>query len=190
MLLLFVFVYNLGIQLSGHMPVPFYLETGFSNSQIGAVSAIFGVAPFLLGVLVGGWLQLKTGLYSTLVQASVLKVTAIAGYLLVVIMGVNVYWLSVTMAFQSFALGVGTTALMAFIANITDRRFTATQFALFTALAALPRATLTAPAGWLATEMGWSMFFLLSALLATPGLVLLLSCKGLFQESARGSKST
>jgi PAT family beta-lactamase induction signal transducer AmpG len=182
LLLVFVFIYNAGIHLSGHMAIPFYLATGFSNTEIGAVSAIFGVGPFLLGVFAGGWFQLKTGLYKTLIGASVLKGLAIAGYVLLAFAGHSILWLSVTMAFQNLALGVGTSALMAFIANLTDPRFTATQFALFTALAALPRATLTVPTGWMATEMGWASFFVFSALLAVPGLLLLLAFKDVFRD--------
>jgi len=190
LLLVFVFIYNAGIHLSGHMAIPFYLAVGFSNTEIGAVSAVFGVGPFLLGVLASGWCQLKSGLYKTLIVASVLKGLAIAGYILIAFAGDNILWLSVTTTFQNLALGVGTSALMAFIANLTDPRFTATQFALFTALAALPRATLTALTGWMATEMGWASFFLLSSLLAVPGLVLLLAFRDLFRGSNTISGNT
>lgn len=184
LILLFVFVYNLGMQLSGHMAIPFYLAVGFTNAEIGAVSAIFGVAPFLLGVFAGGWLQLRLGVYRALIQGSVLSCGATLAYIVLVIVGVNVYWLSVTMVFQSFALGIGTAALVAFISNSCNRQFTATQYALFTSLAALPRATLTAPTGWFAAELGWTPFFLCSAFLAIPGLLLLVTNRTIFENPA------
>lgn len=115
---------------------------------------------------------------------------AIAAYTLIVAFGDSILWLSTTMAFQNLALGVGTSALMAFIAILTDLRFTATQFALFTALAALPRATLTAPTGWIAAEMGWTSFFLFAALLAIPGLLLLLAFKDVFRDGQTVASST
>ena len=183
LILLFVFVYNLGIQLSGHMAIPFYLAVGLTNSEIGAVSAIFGVAPFLLGVLAAGWLQLRLGVYRALILGSVLTCGATLAYIVLAIVDVNVYWLSGTMAFQSLAMGTGSTALVAFISNTCNRQFTATQYALFTSLAALPRATLTTPTGWFAEELGWTTFFLCSAFLAIPGLLLLVTNRTLFETT-------
>ena len=181
--LTFILVYNLGINLSNHMTIPFFLATGFSNTEIGAVTTFFGIGPYLFGVFVGGVLQLRTGLFNALVFTGGLKGIAIAGFVALFYAGDNVLWLSAVVGLQSIAMGLGTAALMAFIANLTDPRFTATQFALFTALAALPRATLTAPTGWMASEMGWVLFFLFCALMAVPGVLLLLAFRPLFQES-------
>jgi PAT family beta-lactamase induction signal transducer AmpG len=186
LILLFVFVYNLGMQLSGHMAIPFYLAVGFTNTEIGAVSAIFGVAPFLLGVLASGWLQLRLGAYRALILGSMLACGATLAYVVLIFVDVNVYWLSGTMGLQSLAMGVGTAALVAFISNTCNRQFTATQYALFTSLAALPRATLTTPTGWFAEELGWTIFFLCSASLAIPGLLLLVTNRKLFENTAAG----
>ena len=128
-------------------------------------------------------IQLRTGLFSALVFTGGLKGIAIAGFIVLFYAGDNLLWLSAVVGLQSIAMGLATAALMAFIANLTDPRFTATQFALFTALAALPRATLTAPTGWMASEMGWVLFFLFCALMALPGVLLLLAFRPLFQES-------
>ena len=182
-ILLFVFVYSLGMQISGHMAIPFYLAVGFTNSEIGAVSAIFGVAPFLLGVFAAGWLQLRLGVYRGLILGSVLACGATLAYLVLGVVDANVYWLSGTMAFQSLALGMGTTALVAFISNTCNRQFTATQYALFTSLAALPRATLTTPTGWFVEQLGWTTFFLCSALLAIPGLLLLVTNRTIIENT-------
>jgi PAT family beta-lactamase induction signal transducer AmpG len=77
---------------------------------------------------------------------------------------------------------MGTAALLAFMAYLTDRRFTAAQFAMLSALATVPRALLTAPSGWLATQMGWINFFVFAALVAIPGLLLLLRFRSWFPE--------
>ena len=79
---------------------------------------------------------------------------------------------------------MGTAALIAFMAFLTDRRFTATQFAMLSALATVPRVVLTAPTGWMATEMGWAPFFLFATLAAIPGLLLLLAFRGWLRGAA------
>ncbi len=185
-LLAFVLLYNLGIQFSGHLTVPFYLAIGFSNTEIGTLTALFGIAPYLLGVFVGGALQLKVGQFRSLLITGVLKAVAIMGLALLSVIGQDTWWLAIIMSAQSFALGMGTTVLMALIANITNPRFTATQFALFTALAALPRSVLTAPTGWIVTEIGWTQFFVLSILLTLPGIGLLLAFADIFTRTESG----
>lgn len=174
LLLVFVLVYNLGVHLCGHMLIPFYLDMGFTNTEIGAVSSVFGVGPFLLGVLAGGALQLRVGLQRSLVATSVVKILAICSMVLLLWAAKNVWLLATVMGVLSLAVGMGTTTLMGFIANLTDVRFTATQFALLTAIAALPRTVLAAPTGWLVTEIGWVGFFLFCASMALPGLIILL----------------
>jgi PAT family beta-lactamase induction signal transducer AmpG len=79
---------------------------------------------------------------------------------------------------------MGTAALLAFMATLTNRRFTATQFAMLSTLATMPRALLSAPSGYMAEALGWPQFFIASALIAIPGLVLLLSLRDLFEDGA------
>ena len=153
--------------------IPYLLSVGFSNSTIGTVFAIFGFFPFLLGVTAGSALQLRFGLHGTLALTSMIKGISIAALTLLVLAGASTSWLVALITFQNLAVGMGTAGLMTFIAHLTNERFTATQFAILTALAALPRATLTAPTGWLAAEIGWVAFFLFCATMAIPGLLLL-----------------
>ncbi len=82
--------------------------------------------------------------------------------------------LAAVIAFEALGVGLGTAAFIAFIARTTDRRYTATQFALFTSLASAPRALISATTGWLVEETGWFAFFLLCTALALPGMALLL----------------
>jgi PAT family beta-lactamase induction signal transducer AmpG len=172
------------------MTIPFYLETGFSNTEIGTVVKIFGVAPLLFGVFVGGVLTLKAGLYRTLIVSGVLQGVSTAGFAVLSVVGYNLWWLAGVIAFENLTQGMGTAALLAFMAYLTDRRFTATQFAMLSSLATVPRVVLTAPTGWMATQMGWMSFFVFSALVAIPGLLLLVAFKSWFRDSTAAVSST
>ncbi len=182
LVLAFILFYKLGDNLASHMTIPFYLETGFSNTEIGTVVKFFGVAPLLFGVFIGGALTLKAGLYKALIISGVLQGVSTAGFAALSMVGYNLWWLAGVIAFENLTQGMGTAALLAFMAYLTDRRFTATQFAMLSALATLPRVVLTAPTGWMVTQIGWVPFFVFSTLMAIPGLLLLLAFKSWFHD--------
>ncbi len=182
--LAFILLYKLGDNLADHMTIPFYLDLGFSNTEIGTVVEFFGTWALLLGVFLGGALHLRAGLYGALIVSGVLQGVSTAGFVVLSFVGYDLGWLAAVIAFESLAQGMGSAALIAFLAFLTDRRFTATQFAMLSALATVPRVVLTAPTGWMATEMGWAPFFLFSALVAIPGLLLLLAFRGWLQGAA------
>ena len=182
--LAFILLYKLGDNLASHMSIPFYLDLGFSNSEIGTVVKFFGLWPLLFGVFVGGVLNLRAGLYRALIVSGVLQGVSTAGFAVLSLVGDDRWWLAAVIGFENLTQGMGTAALIAFMAFLTDRRFTATQFAMFTALSGVPRVVLTAPTGWMATQMGWAPFFVFSALVAIPGLVLLLAFRGWLQDGA------
>jgi PAT family beta-lactamase induction signal transducer AmpG len=184
LVLAFILVYKLGDNLASHMTIPFYLQTGFSNTEIGAVVKAFGLAPLLLGIFIGGALNLKMGLYRALLVAGILQGVSTAGFALLAVLGYDLWWLAAVIGFENLTQGMGTAALLAFMAFLTDRRFTAAQFAMLSALATLPRVLLTAPTGWLATQMGWVNFFTFSALVAVPGILLLLRFRSWFPAQA------
>ena len=182
--LAFILLYKLGDNLADHMTIPFYLELGFSNTEIGTVVEFFGFWPLMLGVFAGGVLNLRAGLYAALIVSGVLQGVSTAGFVVLALVGYDLGWLAGVIAFENLAQGMGSAALIAFMAFLTDRRFTATQFAMLSALATVPRVVLTAPTGWLAAQMGWAPFFLFSALVAIPGLLLLLAFRGWLRGSA------
>lgn len=182
--LAFILLYKLGDNLADHMTIPFYLDLGFSNAEIGTVVEFFGTWALLLGVLLGGALQLRSGLYGALLVSGVLQGVSTAGFVVLSFVGYDLGWLAAVIAFENLARGMGSAALIAFMAFLTDRRFTATQFAMLSALATVPRVVLTAPTGWMATEMGWAPFFLFSTLVAIPGLLLLLGFRGWLRGAA------
>jgi PAT family beta-lactamase induction signal transducer AmpG len=173
LVLAFIVIYKIGDNIANHMAIPFYLQLGFSNTEIGAIAKTVGTAALLLGIFVGGALTLRTGLYRSLWIIGFLQAGSTACFVLLAAAGHDRAWLSAVIAFENFAVGMGSAALVAFMAALTNRQFTATQFALLSTLATLPRSLLSAPSGFLAAELGWPQFYVACTLLAIPGLLLL-----------------
>lgn len=185
LVLVFIVAYKLGDNIASHMTIPFYLQIGFTNTEIGAVAKFFGTIPLLVGVFVGGAFTLKIGLFRSMVIIGILQALSTACFVLLALAGHDLAWLAGVIAFENFTIGMGAAALLAFMASLTNTQFTATQFALLSTLATLPRAVLSAPSGFMAAELGWSQFFIVCALLALPGLLLLPVVRHAFGDQRR-----
>ncbi len=183
LILLFIVLYKLGDQMASHMTIPFYLEIGFSNTEIGAVVKTFGVVPTLVGGLLGGVLMLRTGIYAGLWAFGILQGLSTAGFIVLTYTGHDLAWLAAVIGFENLSAGMGTAAFIAFMGSLTNKRFTATQFALLTSLMGVPRVFASAPTGYLAQALGWEVFFLGCALIAVPGLLLLVRFRGWLQDA-------
>ena len=116
-------------------------------------------------------------------QVAVLQALSTLGFALLALFGPDNWVLAGVVAFENFSMGLGMAALLAFMAQLTDRRFTATQFALLSSLATLARTVLSAPTGFAAAQMGWISFFVACGLIAIPGLLLLWYLAGWFRDS-------
>lgn len=173
LVLLFVVIYKVGDLTASNMTIPFYLRLGFSRETIGMVVKLFGYWAIVAGGLLGGVASLRLGLYRSLFWFGLLQAFATASYAVLTLTGPSVGWLAVLISLENLSLGMSTTAFVGFMAVMTDRRFTATQFALLTSLMAVPRVLLSSPAGYLAGAVGWAPFFLICGALAVPGLLLL-----------------
>lgn len=180
-ILAFLFFYKLGDSLCTALATPFYMDMGFSKTDIGLIAKNAGLWPAVIGGLLGGLWMLKIGINRALWIFGVVQVLAIFGFAWLAAQGhfdnigaVERTQLAIVISLEAFGVGVGTAAFVAFIARTTHPAYTATQFALFTSLAAVPRTFMNATAGWLVEAIGWSGFFWLCALLAIPGMVLLL----------------
>jgi MFS transporter, PAT family, beta-lactamase induction signal transducer AmpG len=171
--LVFIVIYKLGDNIANHMSIPFYLQLGFSNTEIGSIAKVFGTGALLVGVFIGGVLTLKLHLYRSLLVIGVLQALSTGSCALLALAGYDRVWLASVIGFENLTWGMGTAALLAFMAALTNRQFSATQFALLSTLATLPRSLLSAPSGFLADALGWPQFFVVCALLAIPGLALL-----------------
>ncbi len=171
--LLFILLYKIGDTMASHMTIPFYLDIGFTKTEIGAVVKLFGFWATIAGGLLGGVLILRLGIYRALWVFGILQALSTAGFALLAQLGHSVAGLAAVIAFENFSGGMGTAAYVAFMASITNKKFTATQYALLTSLMGIPRVIIAAPTGYLADFLGWETFFMACALIAAPGLWLL-----------------
>ena len=181
LILAFLFFYKLGDSLCTALATPFYLDMGFSKSQIGLIAKNAGLWPAVIGALLGGIWMLKIGINRALWLFGVVQVVSIFGFYWLALQGpqtevttLHLVQLGLVIGLEASGVGLGTAAFVAYIAHTTHPAYTATQFALFTSLAAVPRTFVNATAGWLVEQLGWSNFYLLCAALALPGMLLLL----------------
>lgn len=178
LVLLFILLYKLGDSMATTMTTPFYLQIGFSMTDIGAVVKLFGFWALLAGLFVGGVVMLRIGIYRALWVFGILQGASTALFAVLAQIGASLPWLAIVISGENFSGGMGTAAYMAFMASLTDRKFTATQYALLSSLMGVPRVVLSAPTGYMAAALGWSAFFTVCALIAIPGLLLLLRFRG------------
>ena len=178
--LAFIFCYKLGDSLCTALATPFYLDMGYAKSDIGLVAKNAGLWPAVIGGLLGGLWMVKLGINRALWLFGVVQVVSIFGFAWLAAIGpqteigaTQLGSLALVIGFEALGVGLGTAAFVAFIARSTNRAYTATQFALFTSLAAVPRTLVNASAGWLVEQLGWYGFFWLCAFLAIPGMLLL-----------------
>ena len=181
LILTFLFFYKLGDSMCTALATPFYMDMGFSKTQIGLIAKNAGLWPAVIGGLLGGLWMVKIGINRALWLFGVVQVVSIFGFFWLASVGyhaeittVELTQLAIVIGIEALGVGLGTAAFVAFIARTTHPAYTATQFALFTSLAAMPRTFANAATGWLVEAIGWTGFFLLCALLALPGMVLLL----------------
>jgi MFS transporter, PAT family, beta-lactamase induction signal transducer AmpG len=173
LILLFILLYKVGDTMASHMTTPFYLDIGFSKTEIGAVVKLFGFWATIIGSIIGGVVILRTGIYRALWGFGILQALSTAGFAMLAQVGYSLPWLAGVIAFENLSAGMGTAAFVAFMASLTNRKFTATQYALLSSLMGVPRVIVAAPTGYIAEWLGWTVFFTGCALIAIPGLALL-----------------
>ena len=172
-ILAFIFLYKLGDNMAVALSTPFYQDLGFSGTEVGTVAKIVGLWSAVIGGILGGLIMIRTGINKALYLFGVVQVISILGFAILARVGDNIWMLGIAHGFEYLGVGLGTTAIVAFMARETSKAHTATQLALFTALAALPRTAANATTGFLVENLGWEQFFYLCALLAIPGMLLL-----------------
>lgn len=177
----FIFLYKLGDSLATSLSTPFYLDLGYSMTDIGVIAKHAGLWPAVFGGLLGGLWMVRLGINRALWLFGVVQMATILGFAWLAwrgaqpsIEGIDRLALASVIAAEYLGVGLGTAAFTAFIARATNPAFTATQFALFTSLAAVPRTFINATAGALVESLGWVSFFFLCFGLALPGMLLLL----------------
>ena len=175
LMLTFIFLFKLGDSMATALATPFYLDMGFSKTEIGLVAKNVGLWTSLVGGIVGGLWMVRIGINRALWLFGAVQVVAILGFAwLAYVHAANLWLLGTVIGFEALGVGLGTVAFTAYIARATDPRYTATQFALMTSLAVVPRVLINATTGWIVERIGWFDFFLLCTVLALPGMALLL----------------
>ena len=169
----FMFLYKIGDNMATALATPFYLDMGFTKTQIGLVAKHAALWPAIIGGLLGGVVMIRLGINRSLWLFGEVQLVSILGFAVLASAGDVIWLLAAVISFEYLGVGMGTAAFTAFIARETSKVFAATQFALFTALASLPRTFANASTGIIVEQTGWVNFFLLCAVLAIPGMILL-----------------
>lgn len=173
-LLLFIIIYKLGDAFALSLSSVFYLRhLGFSLDQVAWVGKTFGTIAGIVGILVGGSLMARMSLYRALMVFGILQAVATLTFCWLAIVG-KVMWIFATAVFiEHTTSGMGTIALFVLLMALCNKRFTATQFAILSAISALGRIYVGPVAGYTIESIGWVEFFLISFVIGVLGLFLL-----------------
>lgn len=172
-LLLFLLLYKFGDNLATALLQPFYIDMGFTLTEIAAVVKPVSFVSMLLGGLLGGVVMLRLGINRALWVFGAVQMLSILGFALLALVGRNVMALVGAVVFEYLGVGLGTAAFVAFIARATNKRFSATQYALFSSFIALPGVVAGPFAGEMITALGYPSFFFACTAIALPGLLML-----------------
>lgn len=171
--LAFIFLYKLGDSMATALATKFYIDLGFSMTQIGVVSKTVSLWASVVGGIIGGIWMMRMGINRALWVFGVVQAVTILGFAWLAQLGASTLALAIVIGAEAFGVGLGTAAFVAYIMRETDARYTATQFALFTSLAAVPRTFINSSVGYIVAKLGWFNFFMLCFALALPGMLLL-----------------
>lgn len=171
--LAFIFFYKLGDSLATSLATKFYLDMGFTKTEIAVVAKNAALWPSIVGGLAGGLWMVRLGINRALWIFGFAQLIVIPGFVWLSLVGHDLFTLAVVVGAEAFGIGLGTAAFVAYIARTTHPAYTATQLALLTALAAVPRTVINSSSGYLVDALGWTNFFWLCTALAVPGMLLL-----------------
>lgn len=174
-ILLLIVLYKLGDAFAGALSTTFLIRgAGFEVAQVGMVNKIFGLAATIIGALLGGGLMARFGLYRSLMLFGLLQAVSNFGYWVLAVNEPHLVLMGTVVAIENLCGGMGTAAFVALLMALCNQQFSATQFALLSALSAVGRTYLAGPlTPPLVESLGWPSFFLVTVLLALPGIVLL-----------------
>ena len=177
-ILALIILYKLGDAFAGTLTTAFLIRgVEFSVGEVGTINKGMGLVATIVGALFGGALMARWGLYRSMMTFGILQAVSNLSFMILASLGKSYPMMVCAVAFENLAGGMGTAAFVGFLMTLCDHRFTATQFALFSALASIGRVFVGPPSGFLVEEMGWIVFFFVTFLAALPGLVLLRAMK-------------
>jgi PAT family beta-lactamase induction signal transducer AmpG len=170
--LLFVVAFKLGDSLSGQMLNKFYVDMQFTNQDVGFIAKTVGLISSLLGLFLGGLIIKQLQIYRSLVLFGILQALSTGFFAILVYTGPQRWALALAVVFEDITGGMGSAAFLAFMALLTNRRFTATQYALLSSLATLGRNFFSGFSGVMVEQLGWTQFFMSCAVVAVPGILM------------------
>jgi len=188
-ILLFILLYKIGDSMASEMLSPFWVDLEVSKPQIAAIVKTFGLVATIGGGFLAGLVIYRWGIIPSLLIFGLLQMISTVGFAVLAIVGNHLPTLTAVIAFENLTGGMGTTAFVAFMASLTDKRFTATQYALLSSIMGIPRVLAGSVTGLLATWLGWTGFFILCTLLAIPGLLLIAHLRQLASKPSPQSMS-
>jgi MFS transporter, PAT family, beta-lactamase induction signal transducer AmpG len=172
-ILVFIALFRLGEALAGVMTTPFYRALGFSREDVATVGTVFGMFATFGGALAGSWLVGLIGVRLALVVTGLGQMLSNLMYVALAQAGHSMPMLWAQVGIESFTDGLADAAFLTWLSGLTNRSFTATQYALLSSLAVVPLRTVGASSGWLAEALGWPGFFLLTTVAALPAMVIM-----------------
>ena len=187
-ILLFIGLFRISDITMGVMTGPLYVDMGFTDEQIGWVSKTFGIIVTIVGALLGGVLVMRYGILPMLIVAAVLVVTTNLVFAWLSTLGPEIVWLALVITADNLSGGIAGSTFIAYLSSLTNRAYTATQYALFSSLMLLPAKFIGGFSGKVVDEYGYILFFLYAGLLGIPAVLLaiyLMSRKDRFQGVAR-----
>lgn len=184
-ILIFIVTFKLGDAFLSIMTNPFYIDLGFTKTEIAEVTKLFGILALVVGLFVGGLLIKKIGLLPSLLISGILQALSNLAFAYQALAGYDLSALTITIAIENITGGMGTAAFVAYLSNLTNTDFTATQYAFLSALMSLGRNVLSSPSGYLVDAVGWFDFFIYSTLIALPGLIILLILMKFYPDHAK-----
>jgi MFS transporter, PAT family, beta-lactamase induction signal transducer AmpG len=155
------------------MTTPFILQIGYTKTDIAYVAKTFGMIATIIGGLIGGVMLLRMNLKISLIFFGILQAASTLGFAILVHLPISFLSLASVIAFENLAAGMGMAAYGAYMLSLTNKKFTATQYALLSSLMGITRVIIPAPTGYMADVLGWEMFFIVCTLMAIPGMLLL-----------------
>lgn len=184
LILLFIVLYKVGDNMAGSMLAPFYLEKGYTKTEVAVIAKTIAPTLSWIGPVLGGSVVYFFGIWGALWFAGFLQAASTFGFTLVAMAEKNLWLYGAVVSFEDITAAVGTIAFVAFMSNTANKKFTATQYALLSSFAGIPRVLISMPTGYLAKNLGWTPYFIFCTLAAIPGMLLLLY----FRRSNLGEK--
>ena len=174
LLLLLIVLYKLGDAYAGTLTTPFLIRAlGFTASEVGTINKGFGFVSVILGAVFGGALMVKMQLFRSLLVFGILQAVSNLSFMVLAWLGKSYWMLIFAVGFENLSGGMGTAAFVSLLMVMCNHRYTATQYALLSSLAAIGRIFIAPTSGYLVESIGWPSFFFVTFLVALPGLGLL-----------------